>query len=232
MKSVQVIGDRAACARDVGFAPEGRHLLPRPAIRLHANRGHRICRTCWKMRRLRFLGARSYGAQGRDRTTDTAIFSRMLYQLSYLGRFPARGPGAPVYSQARRSCPPRSAFGYAWRGLTEPKAERARHSPKGEDGPRPKTCAKCWKTQRISRRRRMELGWGLLLLPRTQQSKSAASRGALLLCMGLFSIFLSGACQAPLAGILVVFLGARNGVGVRQPAVQVDIPAAFGTERL
>ena len=26
-----------------------------------------------------------YGAQGRDRTTDTAIFSRMLYQLSYLG---------------------------------------------------------------------------------------------------------------------------------------------------
>ena len=26
------------------------------------------------------------GAQGRDRTTDTAIFSRMLYQLSYLGK--------------------------------------------------------------------------------------------------------------------------------------------------
>lgn len=29
--------------------------------------------------------SRLYGAQGRDRTTDTAIFSRMLYQLSYLG---------------------------------------------------------------------------------------------------------------------------------------------------
>jgi hypothetical protein len=29
-----------------------------------------------------FLGV---GAQGRNRTTDTAIFSRMLYQLSYLG---------------------------------------------------------------------------------------------------------------------------------------------------
>ena len=30
------------------------------------------------------------GAQGRDRTADTAIFSRMLYQLSYLGpRFSA-----------------------------------------------------------------------------------------------------------------------------------------------
>ena len=27
----------------------------------------------------------SDGAQGRDRTADTAIFSRMLYQLSYLG---------------------------------------------------------------------------------------------------------------------------------------------------
>ena len=39
------------------------------------------------------------GAQGRDRTTDTAIFSRMLYQLSYLGA--ARlVRGAPVYSQA------------------------------------------------------------------------------------------------------------------------------------
>jgi hypothetical protein len=28
---------------------------------------------------------RENGAQGRNRTTDTAIFSRMLYQLSYLG---------------------------------------------------------------------------------------------------------------------------------------------------
>ncbi len=34
-----------------------------------------------------YVGARQpeNGAQGRDRTTDTAIFSRMLYQLSYLG---------------------------------------------------------------------------------------------------------------------------------------------------
>lgn len=34
-----------------------------------------------------------FGAQGRNRTTDTAIFSRMLYQLSYLGAAPnaARG---------------------------------------------------------------------------------------------------------------------------------------------
>jgi hypothetical protein len=27
----------------------------------------------------------SDGAQGRDRTTDTVIFSHVLYQLSYLG---------------------------------------------------------------------------------------------------------------------------------------------------
>ena len=34
------------------------------------------------------------GAQGRNRTTDTAIFSRMLYQLSYPGARCSRGkPG-------------------------------------------------------------------------------------------------------------------------------------------
>jgi hypothetical protein len=47
-----------------------------------------------------------HGAQGRDRTTDTAIFSRMLYQLSYLGAAPDQVQGAPVYSQANRPCPP------------------------------------------------------------------------------------------------------------------------------
>ena len=31
------------------------------------------------------LQRKGNGAQGRNRTTDTAIFSRMLYQLSYLG---------------------------------------------------------------------------------------------------------------------------------------------------
>ena len=46
------------------------------------------------------------GAQGRDRTTDTAIFSRMLYQLSYLGRCRAEDPSAPVYSGAEAPCPP------------------------------------------------------------------------------------------------------------------------------
>src|ERR1700737_2003849 len=54
----------------------------------------------------------SNGAQGRDRTTDTAIFSRMLYQLSYLGSSHSRGrlgsgrfivrPGSPVYPHRKR----------------------------------------------------------------------------------------------------------------------------------
>ena len=30
----------------------------------------------------------SGGAQGRNRTTDTVIFSHVLYQLSYLGAVP------------------------------------------------------------------------------------------------------------------------------------------------
>jgi hypothetical protein len=32
-----------------------------------------------------FSYALGIGAQGRDRTTDTVIFSHVLYQLSYLG---------------------------------------------------------------------------------------------------------------------------------------------------
>ena len=59
----------------------------------------------------RHLVGRNHGAQGRDRTTDTAIFSRMLYQLSYLG-VPAteqQPEGAAVYSQAGPLCPPRFA---------------------------------------------------------------------------------------------------------------------------
>ena len=37
-----------------------------------------------------------YGAQGRDRTADTAIFSRMLYQLSYLGTPTERRGAVPL----------------------------------------------------------------------------------------------------------------------------------------
>ena len=41
------------------------------------------------------------GARGRIRTTDTAIFSRMLYQLSYPGRAFADGAGPFTLLEAR-----------------------------------------------------------------------------------------------------------------------------------
>ena len=40
------------------------------------------------------------GAQGRDRTADTAIFSRMLYQLSYLGLPGAVARNVAAYKRA------------------------------------------------------------------------------------------------------------------------------------
>ena len=90
----------------------------------------------------------AHGAQGRDRTTDTAIFSRMLYQLSYLGvpQKPERSEGAAVYSQAIRLCPP--CFACLSGAAGKPKPERFRlarpriksaakhigHGSKGGDG--------------------------------------------------------------------------------------------------
>jgi len=77
------------------------------------------------------------GAQGRNRTTDTAIFSRMLYQLSYLGTSKASGAWErAVYSQAGRACPPCFAClsgiarrattdGYARRGLASSRPQTA-----------------------------------------------------------------------------------------------------------
>ncbi len=51
------------------------------------------------------------GAQEWNRTTDTAIFSRMLYQLSYLGPSAVAGETGPVAEEAgdiRKAwaCPP------------------------------------------------------------------------------------------------------------------------------
>lgn len=40
---------------------------------------------CERARTRKNRAGKANGAQGRNRTTDTAIFSRMLYQLSYLG---------------------------------------------------------------------------------------------------------------------------------------------------
>ena len=70
----------------------------------------------------KMLWRRENGAQGRNRTTDTAIFSRMLYQLSYLGPglsgagWPAPSGGgrltlAACPHQARRRCPQASSGG-------------------------------------------------------------------------------------------------------------------------
>src|SRR5947209_1222871 len=67
---------------------------------------HRVYREELNHSLIRVFGI---GAQGRNRTTDTAIFSRMLYQLSYLGR--SQGPKKPVepagYSWREQSCLPR-----------------------------------------------------------------------------------------------------------------------------
>jgi hypothetical protein len=42
-----------------------------------------------RMRTTKNGGGKIDGAQGRNRTTDTCIFSAVLYQLSYLGAEPA-----------------------------------------------------------------------------------------------------------------------------------------------
>ncbi len=48
------------------------------------------------------------GAQGRNRTTDTAIFSRMLYQLSYLG---TAVPACMTPGGAKAGCLPQRQAG-------------------------------------------------------------------------------------------------------------------------
>ncbi len=70
----------------------------------------------WAAALLTTICGRGYwnGAQGRDRTTDTAIFSRMLYQLSYLG-IPGRAEGRcerAVYREVGSACPPAFAGGF------------------------------------------------------------------------------------------------------------------------
>src|SRR5262245_53816431 len=50
------------------------------------------------------------GAQGRNRTTDTMIFSHVLYQLSYLGAGPARAGRSAKrgrYKGSNPHCPER-----------------------------------------------------------------------------------------------------------------------------
>ena len=60
-------------------------------------------------------GAKS-GAQGRDRTADTAIFSRMLYQLSYLGQREQMRPGEAMRALARLAIAVQSVALRRWAG--------------------------------------------------------------------------------------------------------------------
>ena len=46
---------------------------------------HSLKRANWQSCRVSLRTEKGSGASGRDRTTDTTIFSRMLYQLSYRG---------------------------------------------------------------------------------------------------------------------------------------------------
>ena len=55
----------------------------------------------------------SNGAQGRNRTTDTAIFSRMLYQLSYLGVAGTAANERRLINELSRDCPAEAV----WRDL-------------------------------------------------------------------------------------------------------------------
>jgi hypothetical protein len=48
------------------------------------------------------IAGSSFGAQGRNRTTDTCIFSAVLYQLSYLGPFDPPGVRAGGRFERRR----------------------------------------------------------------------------------------------------------------------------------
>ena len=81
--------------RDGGYMP--RKSIKRPAT-------FALCNCFWDIPRSK---ARLDGAQGRDRTTDTAIFNRMLYQLSYLGAGTPSGVQvrAPRYRGRVRPCP-------------------------------------------------------------------------------------------------------------------------------
>jgi hypothetical protein len=78
--------------------------------------------------RSRFADLLGNGAQGRNRTTDTAIFSRMLYQLSYLGVLQERGqsPSSGRFIVgSERPVHPASPRGFAGRGPAVHKPGRA-----------------------------------------------------------------------------------------------------------
>ena len=57
------------------------------------------------------LDHRRGGAEGQDPTGDTAIFSRVLYRLSYLGPMGSPRWAAPVGARQDTTGPPRDATG-------------------------------------------------------------------------------------------------------------------------
>ena len=92
----------------------------------------------------------------------------MLYQLSYPGTARREGQGAPVYSQAKRLCPPAFAFGF------------------GAAGPASPVPSNGWKIRLIADFTDI-LGGGRIA--RRFGSAIPSLRPPILLCMGLFSIF-------------------------------------------
>src|SRR5260370_35147041 len=79
------------------------------------------------------IGIKYYGAQGRNRTTDSAIVSRMLYQLSYVGiSLKPQAAWERGFIVSRDGCvhhaTPSATRGAATR---QAEAERARRSPLG-----------------------------------------------------------------------------------------------------
>src|SRR5262245_56198481 len=109
------------------------------------------------------------GAQGRDRTTDTVIFSHVLYQLSYLGAENPPGGGRESGGRYRGS---------------------ERHCPERRPG------AHCDESPAIARS----------IAPVVRRAIAAHP-------------------------ILVFLLLARHRVDAGQPAIEVDVGAALGTER-
>ena len=61
------------------------------------------------------------GAQGRIRTTDTRIFSAMLYQLSYLGA--PRNSAKAAYRQFGGTCPAQRGCAILGAGNVEKKGQ-------------------------------------------------------------------------------------------------------------
>jgi hypothetical protein len=72
---------------------------------------------------MQYLAGLGNGAQGRNRTTDTVIFSHVLYQLSYLGAGPAqkdRSARRGRYKGPNPHCPERPGSGFNAKGRAEP----------------------------------------------------------------------------------------------------------------